>query len=430
MCAAVNAVSASACCGFGGLHLLGELLGALPTAPAAPRATPRRRSCWRPSVRRAACRRSRSRPGGAASAASSASTSAGSSPRLRCERAHGVGVFPEQLQVDHGLNTTFDAASPRGASATATTSFTSVTVVTFNASSPVRMEPMSDTPETERRRRRERVGGHWRRAVGWPRVPVAAARTLQATATRRALLLTALGGLLIAGLVTALPIGGPGPGRLAGYIDSDPVPSTGAKSDAAFNRANSGDCLMWPDRHARSPRASSTAQDDHRFEVAESIDMRTFPGSEYGPIAAPAVASSHPADQPGAVRGRGAPLPRPQVRPEQQVHHQHAVVRRQGVAAVRRATDAVRPAAARRRTTNRSPSRARSPTSTSPRSGRPAPAWASTRPPTSPPTSRSTARPRTRWRSPARSTLAEKFPEAHCRRSPSRTATSRTPAPR
>jgi hypothetical protein len=42
--------------------------------------------------------------------------------------------------------------------------------------------------------------------------------SLQASATRRALLLTALGGLLIAGLVTALPIGD-GPGRLAGYID-------------------------------------------------------------------------------------------------------------------------------------------------------------------------------------------------------------------
>ena len=65
--------------------------------------------------------------------------------------------------------------------------------------------------------------------------------TLQASATRRALLLTALGGLLIAGLVTALPIGG-GPGRLAGYID--PVPPTGAKGNDAFNRATSGNCLM------------------------------------------------------------------------------------------------------------------------------------------------------------------------------------------
>lgn len=109
---------------------------------------------------------------------------------------------------------------------------------------------------------------------------------LQATATRRALLLAALGGLLIAGLVTAIPAVGTGPGRLAGYIDNDPVPSTGTKSEAAFNRATSGDCLMWPDI---TPEAASIVKcaDDHRFEVAESIDLRTFPGAEYGPSAAP-----------------------------------------------------------------------------------------------------------------------------------------------
>jgi hypothetical protein len=111
-------------------------------------------------------------------------------------------------------------------------------------------------------------------------------RSLQATATRRALLLTALGGLLIAGVVTAIPVGGPGQGRLAGYLDSDPVPSTGSKSSAAFNRASSGECLMWP---AATPESASIVNctDDHKFEVAESLDMRTFPGAEYGPNAAP-----------------------------------------------------------------------------------------------------------------------------------------------
>jgi predicted heme/steroid binding protein len=111
--------------------------------------------------------------------------------------------------------------------------------------------------------------------------------TLQASATRRALLLTALGGLLIAGLVTALPIGG-GPGRLTGYID--PVPPTGATGNDAFNRATSGNCLMWPER---MPEAATIVdcKDDHRFEVAESIDMRTFPGSEYGPAAPPPSAT-------------------------------------------------------------------------------------------------------------------------------------------
>ncbi len=105
--------------------------------------------------------------------------------------------------------------------------------------------------------------------------------------TRRALLLTALGGLLIAGLVTALPIGG-GPGRLTGYID--PVPSTGSKGNDAFNHATGGNCLMWPDR---MPEAATIVdcKDEHRFEVAESIDMRTFPGSEYGPDAPPPSAT-------------------------------------------------------------------------------------------------------------------------------------------
>ncbi len=148
------------------------------------------------------------------------------------------------------------------------------------------MERMSQAPEQELLEAPEvsavdhpSVGAERPQAgFPWP-------RSLQATATRRALLLTALGGLLIAGLVTALPIGGTGPGRLAGYIESNPVPSTGSKGDAGFNRAGSGDCLMWPD----TPESAKIVNcaDDHKFEVAESLDMRTFPGAEYGPKADP-----------------------------------------------------------------------------------------------------------------------------------------------
>ncbi|HZE17521.1 MAG TPA: hypothetical protein VE197_18485, partial [Mycobacterium sp.] len=68
--------------------------------------------------------------------------------------------------------------------------------------------------------------------------------SLRASSTRRALLLTALGGLLIAGIVVAVPVGDGRPGRLSGYID--PVPSTGAKGNDALSHATSGDCLMWP----------------------------------------------------------------------------------------------------------------------------------------------------------------------------------------
>jgi hypothetical protein len=146
------------------------------------------------------------------------------------------------------------------------------------------MEPMSQAPEKEVPEAATPAGSPDEPAeqpVGgfeWP-------RGLQATATRRALLLTALGGLLIAGLVTAIPVGS-GSGRLAGYIGSNAVPSTGTKSDAAFNRAKSGDCLMWPDTTPESASIVDCA-DDHKFEVAESVDMRTFPGSEYGPNASP-----------------------------------------------------------------------------------------------------------------------------------------------
>jgi predicted heme/steroid binding protein len=131
------------------------------------------------------------------------------------------------------------------------------------------METMSDAPGQE--------------DLLTPRRRPAWRRTLQASATRRALLLSALGGLMIAGLITALPIGD-GPGGLAAY--NAPVPSTGSKGNDAFNRAARGDCLMWPPRLPEAATIVNCAE-EHRFEVAESVDMRTFPGSEYGPDAAP-----------------------------------------------------------------------------------------------------------------------------------------------
>ena len=104
------------------------------------------------------------------------------------------------------------------------------------------------------------------------------------TSTRRALLLTALGGLLIAGLITALPQNGRPDGLTASTI------SLGPRGNDTFKHAKSGDCLNWPDR---TPDAAEIVdcKDEHRFEVAESVDMRTFPGSEYGPDAAPPSAA-------------------------------------------------------------------------------------------------------------------------------------------
>ena len=111
-----------------------------------------------------------------------------------------------------------------------------------------------------------------------PTPKVAWWRSLHATSTRRALLLTALGGLLIAGVLTALPRGdGPStPGAI----------TLGMRGAETFGKSKSGDCLNWPERN---PDAAEVVdcKGEHRFEVAESVDMRTFPGSEYGPDAAP-----------------------------------------------------------------------------------------------------------------------------------------------
>lgn len=131
------------------------------------------------------------------------------------------------------------------------------------------MERMLEAPERDRPRGEPRDRAPW-----W--------HSLQATSTRRALLLTALGGLLIAGVVTALPRseGANGPGLSASAI------ALGPRGNDTFNHAKSGDCLNWPERNPDGAQIVDCS-DEHRFEVAESVDMRTFPGSEYGPDAEP-----------------------------------------------------------------------------------------------------------------------------------------------
>jgi predicted heme/steroid binding protein len=105
-------------------------------------------------------------------------------------------------------------------------------------------------------------------------------QSLQATPTRRALLLTALGGLLIAGLITALPRGIEGTGPLTAASALSP------RGSDTFDHVKSGDCLNWTERTLDAAQIVPCT-DEHRFEVAETIDMSTFPGSEYGPDAAP-----------------------------------------------------------------------------------------------------------------------------------------------
>jgi hypothetical protein len=133
------------------------------------------------------------------------------------------------------------------------------------------MEQMSDAPTMEYPLESEAVPPP-PRAPWW--------RSLQAASTRRALLLTALGGLLIAGLITAIPQQ-QGPGSLTASTIS-----LGPRGNETFEHAKAGDCLNWPERTPDEAEIVD-CKDEHRFEVAESVDMRTFPGSEYGPDAAP-----------------------------------------------------------------------------------------------------------------------------------------------
>ena len=104
--------------------------------------------------------------------------------------------------------------------------------------------------------------------------------TLQATSTRRALMLTALGALLIAGVVTAAPVGERGP--LSRYTAAEGLRPA---ANPTFADATPGSCINWPD-NSPDTAAVVDCKDDHRFEVAESIDLRTYPGTEYGPDAA------------------------------------------------------------------------------------------------------------------------------------------------
>jgi putative regulator of septum formation len=88
-----------------------------------------------------------------------------------------------------------------------------------------------------------------------------------AGATGRAVLLTVLTGLLIAGVVAVVEIGD--------HHASRPAKKTDSRADVVFSSARSGDCLTWP---TNSPGEASfvSCKDDHLFEVAESVDMRSF----------------------------------------------------------------------------------------------------------------------------------------------------------
>ena len=246
-------------------------------------------------------------------------------------------------------------------------------------------------------------------------------RSLHATSTRRALLLTALGGLLIAGVLTALPRG-EGPNSRSGRRDN---PGPARRRDV-----RQGQERRLPELAGTQPRRGRGRRLQGRAplrgrRVGRHADL---PGQRVRPRRRAAVAGAHPADQPGAVPGGGAPLPGRRIRPQQPVHRQHDVVGRQGVAAVGRAPHAVRPAAARpQQLTARVPGQGRR--------DRPVQGLARGNVPGHRPVHQPADRHPGRLRGPARDggdrrgQPRREVPRRACRPSPSRTRSSRTRAP-
>jgi Septum formation len=87
----------------------------------------------------------------------------------------------------------------------------------------------------------------------------------------RQLLITALSGLLVAGIVAVLQIRDDDAGRRP----SGPVDPGVHRATVVFGNAKAGDCLTWPDNQPDQP-SFVLCRDDHLFEVAAAVDMDNF----------------------------------------------------------------------------------------------------------------------------------------------------------
>lgn len=107
------------------------------------------------------------------------------------------------------------------------------------------------------------------------------------TAPRGMLVALAVGALLVAAALT-LTTGRPEP--VGTPVASTPIaatgsiPRTGSLSGSAFGTATAGTCLTWTAAHL-SDLAQVSCGDPHLVEVAGSVDLARYPGSEFGPSA-------------------------------------------------------------------------------------------------------------------------------------------------
>ncbi|GAB2919123.1 hypothetical protein GCM10027047_15860 [Rhodococcus aerolatus] len=105
--------------------------------------------------------------------------------------------------------------------------------------------------------------------------------------TRGLLVALAVGALLVAAALT-LTTGRPGTSSTA--VASSPlaatgsVPRTGAVSGSAFATATAGTCLTWAAADL-SDLAQVPCTEPHLVEVAGSVDLARYPGTEFGPSA-------------------------------------------------------------------------------------------------------------------------------------------------
>jgi hypothetical protein len=100
-------------------------------------------------------------------------------------------------------------------------------------------------------------------------------RRVRRTSTHRALVLTALGGLLIAGVIVVLGFHVGDTIRTANITHTHAGYSPGSRANVVFGSARSGNCLTWPINSPDQP-SFVECKDDHLFEVAQSVDMRNF----------------------------------------------------------------------------------------------------------------------------------------------------------
>jgi hypothetical protein len=87
----------------------------------------------------------------------------------------------------------------------------------------------------------------------------------------RQVLITALTGLLVAGVIAVLQFRADETNGTANSVDS----RSSGRATVVFGNAQNGNCLTWPDNAPDKP-SFVLCRDDHLFEVAAAVDMSKF----------------------------------------------------------------------------------------------------------------------------------------------------------